>query len=66
MLGSLDTCDEEDVTKWDHSFAISDSRITNLPVEYTGIVHSTQKGHSDLQHPFIYRGIHRHLQSFWC
>lgn len=36
MLGGLDTCDEKDVTKWDQGFTISDSRITNLPVEYTG------------------------------
>lgn len=36
MLGGLDTCDEKDVTKWDQRFAITDSKITNLPVEYTG------------------------------
>lgn len=36
MLGGLDTCDEKDVHKWDQSFVMSDSRISNLPVEYTG------------------------------
>ena len=36
MLGGLDTCDEKNISTWDRSFVISDSRITNLPVEYTG------------------------------
>ena len=36
MLGGLDTCDQKNISSWDGKFVISDSRITNLPVEYTG------------------------------
>ena len=35
-LGDLTTCGETDVEKWDSNFTVSDSSITNMPVEYTG------------------------------
>jgi hypothetical protein len=36
MLGGLDTCSEKDAMKWDRDFYVADSKITNIPVEYTG------------------------------
>jgi hypothetical protein len=36
MLGEISDCAETNVSRWNANFSVSDSRITNLPVEYTG------------------------------
>lgn len=36
MLGEISDCAETNVSRWNANFSVSDSYVTNLPVEYTG------------------------------
>ena len=38
MLGEISDCAETNTSNWNANFTVSDSRITNLPVEYTGAI----------------------------